>query len=59
MGPAWNAAFLPSRDLGEGLAATFEKRPAELHRGIGVQPNSAFALALDSGSHVVPNAVAG
>ncbi len=24
---AWNAAFLPSRDLTEGIAATFEKRP--------------------------------
>jgi enoyl-CoA hydratase len=24
---AWNAAFLPSKDLGEGLKATFEKRP--------------------------------
>ena len=24
---AWNAAFLPSQDLGEGLKATFEKRP--------------------------------
>jgi enoyl-CoA hydratase len=23
----WNAAFLPSKDLGEGLKATFEKRP--------------------------------
>ncbi len=31
---------------------------AELHRGIGVQPSSALALALDSGSHVVPKAVA-
>ena len=33
--------------------------PAELHRRIGVQPSSALAFALDSGSHVVPNAVAG
>ncbi|MGD1283234.1 crotonase/enoyl-CoA hydratase family protein [Mycobacterium seoulense] len=24
---AWNAAFLPSKDLTEGIAATFEKRP--------------------------------
>jgi enoyl-CoA hydratase len=24
---AWNAAFLPSKDLAEGLKATFEKRP--------------------------------
>ena len=24
---AWNAAFLPSKDLGEGMKATFEKRP--------------------------------
>ncbi|MDD4868183.1 MAG: crotonase/enoyl-CoA hydratase family protein [Mycobacterium sp.] len=24
---AWNAAFLPSKDLAEGIAATFEKRP--------------------------------
>jgi enoyl-CoA hydratase len=24
---AWNAAFLPSKDLSEGLKATFEKRP--------------------------------
>ena len=56
---AWNSAFLPSKDLTEGITATFEKRRAELHRGIGVQPSSAFALALDSGSHVVPNAVAG
>jgi enoyl-CoA hydratase len=24
---AWNAAFLPSKDLGEGMRATFEKRP--------------------------------
>lgn len=26
---AWNAAFLPSKDLTEGIAATFEKRPAQ------------------------------
>ncbi|MGF2945265.1 crotonase/enoyl-CoA hydratase family protein [Mycobacterium sp. Lab-001] len=25
---AWNAAFLPSKDLTEGISATFEKRPA-------------------------------
>ena len=31
----------------------------ELHRGIGVQSSSALALAFDSGSRVVPNAVAG
>jgi len=24
---AWNSAFLPSKDLGEGIKATFEKRP--------------------------------
>jgi enoyl-CoA hydratase len=24
---AWNSAFLPSKDLAEGLQATFEKRP--------------------------------
>ena len=24
---AWNAAFLPSKDLSEGIQATFEKRP--------------------------------
>jgi enoyl-CoA hydratase len=24
---AWNAAFLPSKDLSEGVTATFEKRP--------------------------------
>jgi enoyl-CoA hydratase len=26
---AWNAAFLPSKDLTEGISATFEKRPAQ------------------------------
>lgn len=26
---AWNAAFLPSKDLSEGIAATFAKRPPE------------------------------
>jgi enoyl-CoA hydratase len=26
---AWNAAFLPSKDLTEGIAATFEKRPPQ------------------------------
>jgi enoyl-CoA hydratase len=26
---AWNAAFLPSKDLTEGLTATFEKRPPQ------------------------------
>ena len=26
---AWNSAFLPSKDLGEGIAAMFEKRPPE------------------------------
>ena len=26
---AWNAAFLPSKDLAEGLQATFEKRRPE------------------------------
>ena len=26
---AWNAAFLPSKDLTEGIAATFEKRPPD------------------------------
>ena len=31
----------------------------ELHRGIGVQPSSALALALDTGIHVSPKAVAG
>ena len=55
----WNSAMLPSKDLTEGITATFEKRAAELHRRVGVQPSSALAFALDSGSHVVPNAVAG
>lgn len=26
---AWNAAFLPSKDLTEGITATFEKRPPQ------------------------------
>jgi enoyl-CoA hydratase len=26
---AWNAAFLPSKDLSEGLRAQFEKRPPQ------------------------------
>jgi enoyl-CoA hydratase len=26
---AWNAAFLPSKDLTEGISATFEKRPPQ------------------------------
>jgi enoyl-CoA hydratase len=26
---AWNAAFLPSKDLAEGLQSTFEKRKPE------------------------------
>ena len=26
---AWNAAFLPSKDLTEGISATFAKRPAQ------------------------------
>jgi enoyl-CoA hydratase len=26
---AWNAAFLPSKDLSEGITATFEKRPPQ------------------------------
>ncbi len=26
---AWNAAFLPSKDLTEGIAATFAKRPPQ------------------------------
>jgi enoyl-CoA hydratase len=25
----WNSAFLPSKDLTEGITATFAKRPAE------------------------------
>lgn len=45
-------------DVDAWLAVALETA-AEFHRGIGVQPSSAFALALDSGSHVVPNAVAG
>ncbi len=40
----------PQRDVREA--------GAELHRGIGVQPSSALALAFDSGSQVSPNAVA-
>jgi hypothetical protein len=32
---------------------------AELYRGVGSQPSSAFALAFDSGSQARPNAVAG
>ena len=26
---AWNAAFLPSKDLSEGISATFAKRPPQ------------------------------
>lgn len=26
---AWNAAFLPSKDLTEGISATFAKRPPQ------------------------------
>ena len=26
---AWNAAFLPSKDLSEGITATFAKRPPQ------------------------------
>ena len=26
---AWNSAFLPSKDLTEGITAMFEKRPPE------------------------------
>jgi enoyl-CoA hydratase len=55
MGPAfWSelpAVFTELDDVPETLA--------RLQRGVGVQPNSALALALDNGSHVVPNAVAG
>ena len=50
---AWNAAFLPSKDLAEGLTATFAEAAAEVHRRIGVQPSSAFAFALDSGNQRV------
>jgi enoyl-CoA hydratase len=28
---AWNAAFLPSKDLTEGISATFAKRPPQFH----------------------------
>nr|WP_182359064.1 crotonase/enoyl-CoA hydratase family protein [Tomitella gaofuii] len=28
---AWNAAFLPSKDIGEAMAAVFEKRTPEFH----------------------------